>query len=185
MRNNTQKIFDKLSKGEFISADSTDNAYKVLVNDIEENYEDYANYYKEIGLKLEAGDGYYFFSRFNETKQDIEQKLSTFSKWLCYLDFLKCYNQSFTAGFQFMESHLIEQISVDVELKEKAEVLFRKYGSSSNQEIVEKLIKEMRVIGFINCMNETNGSYKVTSAFRYAEELVNMIQIANEDEIPE
>ncbi|EJX10657.1 hypothetical protein EVA_00754, partial [gut metagenome] len=26
---------------------------------------------------------------------------------------------------------------------------------------------------------------KVTSAFRYAEELVNMIQIANEDEIPE
>ena len=40
-------------------------------------------------------------------------------------------------------------------------------------------------IGFAECINETDETYKVTSAFRYAEELVNMIQIANEDEIPE
>ena len=185
MRNNTLKIYDMLSRGGFIAADSLDSTTRHLFDDIEENYEDYADYYREIGLRLEAGNGYYFFSRINEGKQIIEQKLDSFSKWLDYLDFLKCYDQTFTAGFQFRKSHIIEQISVDLELKEKAGRLFEKYDSSSNQDIVTKLIQEMMTIGFAECINETDETYKVTSAFRYAEELVNMIQIANEDEIPE
>ena len=74
---------------------------------------------------------------------------------------------------------------MDLELKEKAGRLFKKYDSSSNQDIVTKLIQEMMTIGFAECINETDETYKVTSAFRYAAELVNMIQIANEDEIPE
>ena len=185
MRNNTHRIYDTLSRGGFISADSLDSTTRHLFDDIEENYEDYADYYKEIGLRLEAGNGYYFFSRINEGKQSIEQKLDSFSKWLDYLDFLKCYDQSFTAGFQFRKSHIIEQISVDLELKEKAGRLFKKYDASSNQDIVTQLIQEMMTIGFAECINETDETYKVTSAFRYAEELVNMIQIANEDEIPE
>lgn len=41
------------------------------------------------------------------------------------------------------------------------------------------------VNGFAECISEQDETYKVTSAFNYAEELVNMIQIANEDEIPE
>ena len=185
MRNNTLKIYDILSRGGFIAADSLDSTTKHLFEDIEENYEDYADYFKEIGLKLEAGNGYYFFSRAYEGKQSIEQKLDSFSKWLDYLDFLKCYNQSFTAGFQFRKSHIVEQISVDLELKEKAGRLFKKYDATSNQDIVTKLIQEMVSIGYAECINETDETYKVTSAFRYAEELVNMIQIANEDEIPE
>lgn len=185
MRNNTLKIYEILNRGGFISADSSDYTAKHLFEDIEENYEDYADYYKEIGLRLEAGNGYYFFSRISEGKQSMEQKLDSFSKWLDYLDFLKCYDQSFTAGFQFRKTHIIEQISVDLELKEKAGRLFKKYDASSNQDIVTKLIQEMVTTGFAECINETDETYKVTSAFRYAEDLVNMIQIANEDEIPE
>lgn len=185
MRNNTQRIYDILNKGCFISSDSLDSVTRHLFEDIEENYEDYADYYKEIGLRLEAGNGYYFFSRMNEGKQSVEQKLDSFAKWLDYLDFLKCYDQSFTAGFQFRKSHIIEQISVDIELKEKAGRLFRKYDAASNQDIVAKLLQEMVTIGFAECINETDETYKVTSAFRYADELVNMIQIANEDEILE
>ena len=118
-------------------------------------------------------------------KQSIEQKLDSFSKWLDYLDFLKCYNQSFTAGYQFRKSHLIEQISLDIELKEKAGHLFKKYGVGSYLEIVNKLLQEMLSMGFAECISEQDETYKITSAFLYAEELVNMIQIANEDEIPE
>lgn len=43
----------------------------------------------------------------------------------------------------------------------------------------------MESMGFAECISEQDETYKVTSAFNYAEELVNMIQIANEDEIPE
>ena len=185
MRNNTQRIYERLSRGEFLSVDSSDTSIRHLYEDIEENFDDYADFFKEIGLQLEAGNGYFFFSRIGEGKQSIEQKLESFSKWLDYLDFLKTYNQSFTAGYQFRKSHLIEQISLDIELKEKAGHLYKKYGAGSYLEIVNKLLQEMQGMGFAECISEQDESFKITSAFHYAEELVNMIQIANEDEIPE
>ena len=185
MRNNTQRIYERLSRGEFLSVDSSDTSIRHLYEDIEENFDDYTDFFKEIGLQLEAGNGYFYFSRIGEGKQSIEQKLESFSKWLDYLDFLKTYNQSFTAGYQFRKSHLIEQISLDVELKEKAGHLYKKYGAGSYLEIVNKLLQEMQGMGFAECISEQDESFKITSAFHYAEELVNMIQIANEDEIPE
>lgn len=185
MRNNTQRIYERLSRGEFLSVDSTDTSIRHLYEDIEENLDDYADYFKEIGLQLESGNGYFYFSRIGEGKQSVEQKLDSFSKWLDYLDFLKCYNQSFTAGYQFRKSNLVEQISLDIELKEKSGHLFKKYGVGSNLDIVNKLLQEMQSMGFAECISEQDETYKITSAFRYAEELINMIQIANEDEIPE
>lgn len=185
MRNNTQRIYERLSRGEFLSVDSIDASTRHLYEDIEENLEDYTDYFREIGLQLEAGNGYFYFSRIGESKQSIEQKLDSFSKWLDYLDFLKCYNQSFTAGYQFRKSHLMEQISLDIEMKEKANHLFKKYGAGSLVEIVNKLLQEMQSMGLAECVNELDETYKVTSAFRYVEELVDIIQIANEDEVPE
>ena len=185
MRNNTQRIYERLSRGEFLAVDSSEPSIRHLYEDIEENFDDYADFFKEIGLQLETGNGYFYFSRIGEGKQSIESKLESFSKWLDYLDFLKTYNQSFAAGYQFRKSHLIEQISLDIELKEKAGHLYKKYGVGSYLEIVNKLLQEMQSIGFAECISEQDETYKITSAFHYAEELVNMIQIANEDEIPE
>ena len=185
MRNNTQRIYERLSRGEFLSVDSTEASIRHLYEDIEENFDDYADFFKEIGLQLESGNGYFYFSRIGEGKQSIEQKLESFSKWLDYLDFLKTYNQSFTAGYKFRKSNLIEQISLDIELKEKAGHLYKKYGVGSYLEIVNKLLQEMQSMGFAECVSEQDETYKITSAFHYAEELVSMIQIANEDEIPE
>lgn len=185
MRNNTFKIYDKLNRGEFISVDSIDVENRHLYDELEENFEDYAEYFLEIGLKLEMGNGYFYFSRVNEHKKSIEQKLESFSKWLDYIDFLKCYNPSFTAGFQFRKSHLIDKISVELELKDKAKHLFKKYGAGAYEEIVNKLLNDMKSTGFAECVNEQEECYKITSAFHYAEELVELIQIVNEDEIPE
>ena len=58
MRANTQKIFERLSKGAFLSVDSSDLEIKHLYNDVEENFADYESYFLELGLRLEAGDGY-------------------------------------------------------------------------------------------------------------------------------
>lgn len=80
---------------------------------------------------------------------------------------------------------MMEQISLDIEMKEKANHLFKKYGAESLVEIVNKLLQEMQSMGFAECVNELDETYKVTSAFRYVEELVDIIQIANEDEVPE
>ena len=107
MRANTQKIFERLSKGAFLSVDSTDLEIKHLYNDIEENYADYETYFLELGLRLEAGDGYFYFSRTHEAKLTIEQKLQSFAQWVDILDFLKTYDLTFSTGFQFRSTHIL------------------------------------------------------------------------------
>lgn len=82
MRNNTQRIYERLSRGEFLSVDSTDTSIRHLYEDIEENMEDYTDYFKEIGLQLECGNGFFYFSRKGESKQTIEQKLKAFQNGL-------------------------------------------------------------------------------------------------------
>lgn len=180
MRANTQKIYERLVRGSFISVDSTDLDVKQLFNDIEENYPDYESYFNELGLKLKSGDGYFYFARLHEGRQTIEQKLSSFAQWVDILDFLKTFDIAFSTGFLFRTTQILERINLDVELREKARKLFRK--QKTNQEVVDKLIDEVCSKGYAEIVNEQDGTYKVTAAFRYAEELVNLITIYNEDE---
>lgn len=183
MRANTQKIFELLSKGSFISVDTVDSDVKSLYCDIEENFSDYESYFCEIGLRLESGDGYFYFSRDRELKQSIETKLEAFAKWIDILDFLKTYDMAFSVGYMFRGSQIVEKITLDVELRDKARKLFR--NKKSNQEVVGKVISELENMGFAELLNEQDETYKVTSAFHYAEDLVNMIVIYNEEEVPE
>lgn len=183
MRANTQRIYELLSKGTFLSVDTTDNEAKHLYADIEENYADYEAYFLELGLRLESGDGYYYFSRTKEAKLTIEQKLQSFAQWVDIMDFLETYDITFSTGFQFRSTHILERINLDVELRDKARKLFRK--QNTNQEVVEKLIGELMGMGFAEIINEQDGTYKVTAAFRYAEDMVNLITIYNEEEMPE
>ena len=183
MRANTQKIFERMSKGGFLSVDSTDSEIKHLYDDIEDNFSDYENYFQELGLRLETGDGYYYFARTQEAKLTIEQKLQSFAIWVDILDFLKTYEVTFSTGFQFRSTHILERINLDVELREKARKLFRK--QNTNQEVVDKLVSELTTMGFAELVNEEDDTYKVTAAFRYAEEMVNLITIYSEEEVPE
>lgn len=52
-----------MSRGTFISVDSADTEIKHLYADIVENLADYEAYFIELGLRLESGDGYFYFSR--------------------------------------------------------------------------------------------------------------------------
>ena len=172
-----------MSKGCFLSVDSTDSEIKHLYDDIEDNFSDYENYFQELGLRLETGDGYYYFARTQEAKLTIEQKLQSFAVWVDILDFLKTYEITFSTGFQFRSTHILERVNLDVELREKARKLFRK--QNTNQEVVDKLVSELTTMGFAELVNEEDDTYKVTAAFRYAEEMVNLITIYNEEEVPE
>ncbi len=183
MRNNTQKIFECLIKGSFLSVDSTDFETKHLYDDVEENFSDYEAYFKEIGFQLEMGDGYFYFSRMGESKLQMDKKLQGLAQWVDILDFLKTYDIAFSVGYQFREAQISERISVDVELRDKARKLFQK--QKTNYDVVRKLAEELQNKGFAELVSEQEGTYKVTSAFRYVEEMVNIITIYNEEDIPE
>lgn len=181
MRANTRKIFEILSRGSFITIDSHDTHN--LFQDLDENYEEYKSYFSEIGFNLESGEGYFLFSRIGEAKASVEQKLHTFSQWIDILDFLKTFDVTFSTGYQFRSSQIVERINMDYELMEKAQKLFSK--SMNFEEITQKIIADLDSMGYIEIINEQDSTYKVTSAFHYLENLVNLIALYNEEDFSE
>ena len=180
----TEEIFNILSKGNFISIDSLNPLHKKLYDLIEDNFEEYYDYYSGIGFILEGGDGYWMFTR-RESKADMSRKLDSLCKWIDYLDFIKTFDATFGPGYEFSGRDITVKIASDVELKDKALKLFK--GKRNYEEIIEKLIKEMTDIGFIELLSEMEMTYKVTSAYNYIEGLVDCINISEgvTDEIPE
>ena len=140
----TEEIFNILSKGGFISANSVSPAIKRYYDAIEEDLTDYYEYYKGIGFYLEGGDGYYMFTTYDAT---------------------------FGPGFKFRPADIEVQISCQIELKDKASKLFQ--DKKKYNEIVEKLVSELEKAGMIELENEHDNTYKVLTAFHYMEDLVD------------
>lgn len=175
----TKEIFEILSRGGFISSNSIRPQVRHLYDLLEESFQDYYDYYKGIGFELQGGNGYWYFSR-TETKVELNDKLQRFCAWIDRLDFLKTYNNSFGPGMSFRKAAIVEQMSSDIELKDKAKKLYKE--RMSFDEVVDKVVDDMDKAGFVELENEMDGTWKVSSAFHYLEEMVDCLTIVEEPE---
>ena len=119
----TKEIFDILSKGGFISQNSISQHRSHLYDAIEDDFNDYQEYFSGIGFLLEGGNGYYYFSR-TENRLELTDKVQRLALWIDRVDFLKTFNNTFAPGFTFRKSNILEKFSSDIELKEKARNLY-------------------------------------------------------------
>ena len=174
----TKEIFEILSKGGFISQNSISQQRSLLYDAIEDDFRQYQEYFEGIGFLLEGGNGYYYFSR-QETKVELEDKVQRLAAWIDRLDFLKTFNTAFGSGFSFRKSNILEEFSSDIELKEKARHIYT--DLKTNDEKMDKLIGDMERLGFVELENELDGTYKVTAAFHYIEELIDCLTIIETD----
>jgi hypothetical protein len=186
----TGEIFEILSKGQFICSNSSDIRISKLFDiiDDKENYESLREYLLNINFILEKGDEFYFLSRRNESKADIERKLEASMKWIDIVDFLKTFDNSFGSGFSFSPSSVAVNITVDAVLKDKAEGLrnlLKIEEKTSYPDLVSKIADLLCKDGFMEVENEIMNSYKVLASFKFLEELINIINIRDENEIPE
>ncbi|WP_337386906.1 condensin complex protein MksE [Prevotella sp.] len=170
----TKEIFEILSRGGFISQNSISQQRAHLYDAIEDDFQQYQEYYEGIGFLLEGGNGYYYFSR-TESKVELADKIQRMIGWIDRLDFLKTFNSTFGSGFSFRKSNILEKFSSDIELKEKARHLYT--DLKTNDEKMDKLIADMERQGFIELENDLDGTYKVTAAFHYIEELIDCLTI--------
>ncbi|MGM9833376.1 MAG: condensin complex protein MksE [Candidatus Limisoma sp.] len=175
----TKEIFDILSKGGFISRNSIFQLRSHIYDAIEDDYESYLEYFRGIGFQLEVGNGYYYFSR-TENKVELADKVQRLALWIDRVDFLKTFNNIFGPGFSFRKSNILEKFSSDIELKEKARNLYPEL--KTNDEKIDKLITDLERLGFAELENELDGTYKVTSAFHYIEELIDCLTIIETEE---
>lgn len=180
------EIFELLSKGGFISSDSTYPHIRQLYNQIDGNMPELYELYASINFFLENGNEYYYFVR-RETRAELERKLEIAMRWIDVLDFVKAYDAAFTPGFRFQPSDILVRLKLDAGLKEKLNGLKKYTGKEKQDEILEKILNDLKRDGFIELENEITSTYKVVAAFNYLEELVACINIPEEtrNEIPE
>lgn len=188
----TGEIFELLSKGQFICSNSSDVRIRKLyeIIDDNENYELLYVYFLAINFIIEKGDEFYYFSRKDESKSDLERKLETACRWIDIVDFFKAFDNSFASGYSFSPSEITVKISVDAVLKSKADGVrstLKLDEKTPYHEIVLKIIESLCKDGYAEIENEILKSYKVLSSFKYLEELINNINIPDEvqHEIPE
>lgn len=141
---------------------------------IEDDFQQYQDYYKGIGFLLEGGNGYYYFSR-SENKTELADKIQRMAEWIDRIDFLKTFNTAFGSGFTFRKSNILEQFSSDIELKEKARHLYT--DLKTNDEKMDKLISDLQRQGFVELQDEFDSTFKVTARFHYIEELIDCLTI--------
>jgi hypothetical protein len=188
----TCEIFEILSSGQFICSNSADYRISKLYDliDDSEKYELLYDYFSAIGFLLEKGDEYFYFSRKNESKADMERKLEIACKWIDILDFFKTFDNAFVSGYSFNTQEIVVKIKVDAVLKSKADGLrkvFKYEDKTPYDEVVTKVVENLCKEGFAEIENEILKSYKILSSFKYLEELVTNINIPEEvqNEIPE
>lgn len=180
----TSEVFQRLSRGQFISSNSIDAETRAIYNDIEEKQQEYEEYFCKIDFQLSYGDGFYYFSR-KEAKAITENKLQSLFSWIDYLDFLKTYDTTFDAGTQFSLVQMEVKLSTIPGLKEKLFQMFP--DKSANRQKLEALAGAMESMGFAELVNEADSTYQVTNAFHYIEQIILCINIDEDvkDEIPQ
>ena len=174
-----RQTFERLSRGGFISSDSTDEETKRIFMDLEDHLPDYQDYFAQIGFLLEPGKGFFYFSR-KENRTLLSAKLERFGHWIDVLDFLKAWEPAFGPGFTFTKAELVIKMHTDIELKDKAQRLFEK--KEKHEDIADKLIDDMVKQGYLEVVDETAQRLMVVSAYNYLESIVEMITIETEEE---
>lgn len=188
----TADIFEYLSKGQFICSNSSDNRiskWYEIIDDMD-NYDALYDYFNAINFILEKGDEFYYFSRKNESKADLERKIEIACKWIDILDFLKTFDSNFASGYSFTPMQIATEVSIQAVLKNKVNHLkniLKLEEKVPYLDVINKIIKTLCDDGFAEEENEILKSYKVLSSFKYIEDLVNNINIPEDtqNEIPE
>lgn len=107
-------------------------------------------------------------------------KLKRFGHWIDILDFLKAWEPALGPGFTFIHADLMIKIDSDIELREKAKSLYE--NKVKNDEICDRLMEELSRQGFIEQLDDVAQRYQVTAAYRYLEDMVELIAFNEEDE---
>ena len=181
----TAEIFKILSKGQFINSNSSDKKISDLYKVIEDeyNFENLYEYFLNINFVLEKGNEYFYFSRYDGSKVDIEKKIEIAYKWIDIVDFLKTFRNDFCSGFRFSPSDILVQLKTDAELENKLEGLEKhadkeKHASKKpHRDILENILRDLVKESFIEIENSITQTYKVLASFNYLELLILIINI--------
>lgn len=168
----SKEIFDSLSRGEFLSQNAATVERRQMYSDVDECWQDYYKLYAAIGFTLERGKNCFYFSRPENAPM---AKLQQCEAWIKAADFLTAFNNSFGPNFVFRQSQIVEALSTDVDLKQKAMQLDGEKPMPIEK--VANLLKALTKKTFIEKIDEETEKYRVTDAYSYIMDMIECITI--------
>ena len=180
----TAEIFDILSKGQFICSNAIDSNRRYQYQYIEEHFDELEPKFGEIGYQMENGNNYYYFSKPNESNQNVENKIEKALRWLDILAFFSTVRKDLCRGARFKPHDILKEVEINLSVKEQLADLQKKTNQGKNfQDMLNDLIKEMQKEGFIDIENEMDQTWKVLDAWDYMEKLIMAVNIQDDEEL--
>ncbi len=177
------EIFQLLSRGNFLSANSVDRNIRSYYQFLEENLAHCQSLYREVGYSLESGNNYFYLSRLSEPNASIEFKLDKARRWIDLMAFFTTFSQGFTRGFRFSPHDILREVSLNRDLKDQLTAFMEKNKKADDfQEALDEMLDQMSKEGFIELENKMSKTYKVLDAYHYLEQMVSAISICEDEE---
>lgn len=170
----TPKIFEWLSKGQFLNSHSANLEQERLYKLVNEHFESYVAYFQVLGFRLERGINYVFFSRI-ESKNSLEEKLPKLYRYIDVLDFFLMIDPAFGSGTRFYVDEWLSKIDAQVLLKRKLKSLETR--GEQEKEKLKRILDQMMREGFMELVNEKEKAYRVLPAIQYIQNLIDRIQL--------
>lgn len=170
----TAEIFEFMRRGGFLSANSRDDEKSKWWQDLDNNFGQYEDFYRKLGYCLKKNQHYAHFGR-DEKVGTLEERGERLLNLFLLGNAMKFYDAGLSSGQDIDKRHLLEAMETDSDFVEASAYLAE--GKASNDKIADTLIAQMCRYGFAECVNERTGKYMVTGAFKYVEDLVELVKI--------
>jgi hypothetical protein len=170
----TAEIFDRLTKGQFLSANSHDPQHSQLYQAAKQALPALQAYFSVIDFRLQAGPGCLFLTK-ELPPAALEEKLSRFQRLLDGLAFLLAYDPGFGPGTHFQPARIWEACQQRASLRQQLDRLPARSGDRGLEKI-RALARQLERESFCELTDERSETYHVLMSWTYLETLIDRIE---------
>lgn len=170
----TQEIFETLSKGHFICANSPDKQQLRLYDACENATDNLREYFAPLGFNLEMGLGYFYFSK-ELNEQQTETKLENIMVLLDLVHLMLQFDENFSVNYRTSPIALAAHARDNIVIRTMIEKL-KGFSSKDISKACDDIFKRLEKDGFIALEDEYERRYVVLSAYNYLKDFFNAIQ---------
>ncbi|RMG59370.1 MAG: hypothetical protein D6722_22365 [Bacteroidetes bacterium] len=175
----TADIFERLSRGLFISANSLDREQAELFRVIDAHFETLETYFATIRFRLERGDDFFYFSR-ERTPSQLEDKIERLYRYIDWLDFLKAYDPALGPGYRLSPEQIALRCQQTPCLSRKLSDLPLRGTATQRIDRARLFLRSLERASFLELENEAQEVYLVLNAFSYLEALIQQIELSQD-----
>jgi|GEM_PF-2121256 hypothetical protein len=168
----TQKLFNFLKDGSFLSQNTPSKEFSKLYTYCENNYEEIKDIFEYIGVTLMLKNGYCYFS----SLEYKDYKLQNILDMIEMLSFFQQFNTHFDVGFRFSINEIYTKVLDDVTLKYKLNK-FKNINNDNLRDSIKSLLTKLKNRGFVAIEDEYLERYIVLDSINYLNEFFAKIEI--------